>query len=115
MGRDSQDAYELWLVAQSYTADTIRGYLGVLRLWRSWCATRSIDPFRASQGEFARWLLERRGHASNTLRNNIIAVRIFYRFLGGPNPTDGVRLPRLQLPPVSGIDRKSTRLNSSHT
>lgn len=99
------DGYHLYLVSQSYTQDTIRGYLGVYALWERWCHDNAVEPGRASHKDVSRWLLERRRLSANTVRNGLIGLRSYYRYtascgLRSGDPTAGFRLPKVSLPPV---------------
>lgn len=105
------DAYALWLVSRAYTDDTIRGYLGVFRPWGRWCRENGIEPVHASHSHVARWLLERRRLSSSTVRNTIIGLRAFYRYtvacgLRRDDPTAGIKMPRVSLPPVKPYSRQ---------
>lgn len=105
------DGYHLYLVSQSYTQDTIRGYLGVFALWERWCHAKGIEPVRTSHKDVARWLLERRRFSPNTVRNGLIGLRVYYRYTVAckarrDDPTAGFRLPKVSLPPVEPYTRE---------
>lgn len=103
--------FELYLISQSCSPDTTRGYLGVLTIWFQWCRENGVDVTHASQDDVARWLVDRRDRSRNTVRNNIIALRAYFRHLIArglrtDDPTKGMKLPRVSLPPVQPYTRE---------
>jgi integrase/recombinase XerC len=70
-----------------------------------WCQRNRVDPVLASHDELALWLVARRHFSPNTVRNNLIALRAFFRYtvacgLRPDDPTQGLRAPKVHLPPI---------------
>ena len=89
----------------------MRGYLGVYAVWTRWCQGQAVDLEKATRNHVARWLLERRSLKPNSVRNGLIGVRAYYRFLHQTSrrrddPTAGFRLPKIALPPVQPYSRE---------
>lgn len=83
-----------------YDGQTYKQYRSALRAWLRWCDLNSIDPLHASRSHieaYCQWL--GRAHPTDTVRDNVGAVRRFYRFLTeeeviARDPGAGVRMPR---------------------
>lgn len=83
-----------------YDGQTYKQYRSALRAWLRWCDLNDIDPLHASRSHieaYCQWL--GRAHPTGTVRDNVGAVRRFYRFLTeeeviARDPGAGVRLPR---------------------
>jgi len=109
-----RQSYALWLGTQGYTDATCYGYLKVYDLWDEWCRSLGIHPAVASRSHTAHWILERRGLAPSTVRNSLIAVRAYYRYLLDSglrmeDPTAGLRAPKVSLPPVEPYSTEDLR------
>ncbi len=91
-------AIAAWLLP--YDGQTYRQYRSALRAWLRWCDLNDIDTLHATRSHieaYCRWL--GRAHPIDTVRDNVGAVRRFYRFLAeeeviARDPGAGVRLPR---------------------
>ncbi|GAC1582944.1 MAG: tyrosine recombinase XerC [Candidatus Dormibacteria bacterium] len=98
-----------------YGPSTRTAYLGDLRDFGSWCASRGLDIMavdRAALGIYSRHLEEERGFAPATVGRRLSAVSGFYRYaadegLLAVSPADRLRRPKVgDDTPALGLSRR---------
>lgn len=112
--RQVRDAYLL-----PYSSNTLLTYTYQLDRWLTWCATRSLDPLRATRTDvetYIKHLHEDLGQKISTVHTALVPVRGFYRFafnedLIARDPAAMARRPRLSrgVTDTIGLDRQQMR------
>lgn len=81
--------FKSWLVSQGYRTRTISEHVRLAGLWLGW-----LDGRAATRAAAVAYLEQRRrsGVCSSTLRYDLRAMQLYYRWSGGADPTSGMKI-----------------------
>lgn len=99
-------SFRYHLIAQRFSADTIRNYITGASIWLAWCNAQDLTYLEATRNDMTRWLGElAETQAQSTVRLRLLCLRVFYDFLKeseqiGDNPARAIKLPPQVARPV---------------